>query len=233
MPDLNLQDEGSLENLESSGELGEVAATTEEAPAKKGGRMGMILIVILAVVIVLGGGGYILNKLGVIHIFGPKKAPPSVVQLPEQQPAEQAATAPAGETGQTQMIETPPVDEKAKAPARKGGERVAAKPAAKEKTQPPVKEMPAPAQSGKLGDMKGEYTIQVSAWRDKEIAQEMVKRLEEAGYPAFVEDRAFKGGNWYTVRVGRYPSRKDAELAVQSFAEELKANYWIDKAKAK
>ena len=99
--------------------------------------------------------------------------------------------------------------------------------------KPAGKEMPAPALSGNLQEMKGEYTIQVSAWRDKEIAQEIVRRLEEAGYPAFAEDRAYKDGTWYTVRVGRYASRKDAEMAVQSFAEELRSSYWIDKAKAK
>jgi cell division septation protein DedD len=96
-----------------------------------------------------------------------------------------------------------------------------------------MKAMPAPASSGNLQEMKGEYTIQVSAWRDKEIAGEIMKRLADAGYPAFVEDREFKGGTWYTVRVGRYASRKDAESAVQNFAEELKSNYWIDKARAK
>ena len=224
MPDLNLQEEGSLESLENSGELGDVLATTEEAPAKKGGGMGMILVVVLALAIV-GGGAFVLNKLGVVHLWG-KKPAPAVVQLPEQQPAEQT-TAQTTEGNQTQMIETPPVDEKAKAPAsaaaKKGGERSAPKPAAKE--------MPTPA-TADIGNMKGEYTVQVSAWRDKGIAQEMVKRLAEAGYPAFVEDRAYKGGTWSTVRIGRYASRKDAKSAIQNFGEELKTNHWIDKVKA-
>jgi cell division septation protein DedD len=125
------------------------------------------------------------------------------------------------------MIETPPVDEKGKLASsqKKGGEQSIAKTGGKE--------MPAPALSGNLQEMKGEYTIQVSAWRDKEIAQEIVKRLEVAGYPAFAEDRAYKDGTWYTVRVGRYASRKDAEMAVQSFAEELKSSYWIDRAKVR
>lgn len=191
MPDLNLQDEGSLDNVESSGELGDVTST-EEAPVKSGGGMGKILLVVLAVLIVVGGGGFLLDKLGVIHIFGGKKAAPSVVQL--EQPAE--TVTPRGDTAQAQMIETPPVEEKGKAPA--GGERAAAKqpaakPAAKEKPQAPAKEMPAAAKSEKLEEMKGEYTVQVSAWRDKETAQEMVKRLGEAGYPAFVEERDIKG----------------------------------------
>jgi cell division septation protein DedD len=225
MPDLNLQEEGSLENLESSGEVGEVTPPTEEAPAKKGGGMGMIVAVVV-VLVVLGGGAFVLNKLGVVHLWG-KKPAPAVVQLSESQPAEQAAPQPT-ETAQTQMVETPPVDEKAKAPAS----GAATKPATKAASKPAAKEMPAPA-TANVGDMKGEYTVQVSAWRDKAIAQEMVKRLGEAGYPAFVEDREYKGGTWYTVRVGHYASRKEAESAVQNFGDELKSNFWIDKVKAK
>jgi cell division septation protein DedD len=92
--------------------------------------------------------------------------------------------------------------------------------------------MPA-ATASNVGDMKGDFTVQVSAWRDKGVADEMVKRLTEAGYPAFVEGREYKGGTWYTVRVGHYGSRKEAESAVQNFGEELKTNFWIDKVKAK
>jgi len=232
MPDLNLQDEGSLENLEGSGELGDVTSVTEEAPEKKGGGMGMILVVIL-VLLLLGGGAFVLNKLGVVHLWG-KKPAPAVVQLPEQQPPQQPeAAVQTAEANQTQMIETPPVDEKGKASSsKKVDTRSAAKTSSKTAAKPPVKEMPAPP-AANVGDMKGEFTVQVSAWRDKGIAQEMVKRLGEAGYPAFVEDRAYKGGTWYTVRVGHYASRKDAESAVLGFGDELKSNYWIDRVKTK
>jgi cell division septation protein DedD len=225
MPDLNLQEEGSLDNLDNSGDLG--AEPTEEAPAKKGGGMGMILVIVL-VVALLGGGAFVLNKLGVVHLWG-KKPAPAVVQLPEEQPAEQA-TAQNTETNQAQMIETPPVDEKAKAPAsgQKGDTKTATKSSAKQ----PVKEMPAPTASN-VSDMKGDFTVQVSAWREKATADEMVKRLSDAGYPAFVEGRQYKDGMWYTVRVGHYGSRKEAESAVQNFAEELKTNFWIDKVKTK
>lgn len=232
MPDLNLQDDGSLENLEGSEEHVDETPSPEEEPAKQGGGAVKILIIVLAVLVVGGGGTFLLDKLGVVHIFGKKKAP-AVVQLQEQAPSQQAEGAAAvGDVGQTKMIETPPLDEKG-TPAKKGGGKVTAKSATREKAQPPSMEMPAPAQSGKLQEMKGEYTIQVSAWRDKEMAQELAKRLEDAGYPAYVEDRQYKDGAWFTVRVGKYPSRKDAEQAVQSFAEEIRSSYWIDRAKAK
>ena len=225
MPDLNLQDDRSWEDVEDSEKHSEGSTTPKEKTAKKKGGFAAIIIGALVVLVVGGGGAFLLNKLGVIHIFGGKKAAPDVVQLQDQQtPQTETARQEAG-AGQAQMIETPPVGEKGKAAssAKKSGEKAIAKTAGKE--------MPAPALSGKLQEMKGEYTIQVSAWRDKEIAQEIVRRLEDAGYPAFAEDRAYKDGTWYTVRVGRYASRKDAEMAVQSFAEELKSSYWIDKAK--
>jgi uncharacterized protein HemX len=67
MPDLNLQDEGSLDNMEGSTEHPEETTMPEEETGKKGGGAMTILLVVLAVLIVGGGGAFLLNKLGVIH----------------------------------------------------------------------------------------------------------------------------------------------------------------------
>lgn len=233
MPDLNLQDERPLDNLEDSTEHAEGTSMAGEGTEQKGGATKIILVV-LAILIVFGGGAFLLNKLGVINLFGKKKAAPQVVQLQEQAGAGQAeANTKPADAEQTPMIETPPVDQKGALAAKKEGEKDGAKKGTKEKPIQPVKEMPSPVSGGKLGEMKGEFTIQVSAWRDKEIAHEIVKRLEDAGYPAFQEERAYKDGTWFTVRVGRYASRKDAQMAVQNFAEELRTSYWIDRTQAK
>jgi cell division septation protein DedD len=224
MPDLNLQDEeGSLDNLESSaGE--EAAPTEEEGEAKPKSSALMVIVVVLAVVIVGAGGVYLLNRLGVIKLWG-KKAAPDVVQMQQEPTSAEQQAGTAQDTTGVSMIETPPLGV-AKKPGGKTT-KTAVKPSQ------PAKEMPVSAGAPKLGEMKGEYTVQVSAWRDKETADEMVKRLEEAGYPAFVEDRPYKDGTWFTVRVGRYGSRKDAQLAVESFALELKSSYWIDRVKSR
>jgi hypothetical protein len=222
MPDLNLQDEGSLDNLESSEQLTEEVAP-EEGTEKKGGMM-TILLVVLAVLIVGGGGAFLLDKLGVVHIFS-KKPPQTAMQTPAQQPAETQAAQ--SNPSETKMLETPPVQGGAA-----GGNKAVVKSAPPAAKPAQAKQMPAAASGGALKDMKGEYTVQVSAWRDKETADEIVKRLEDAGYPAFTEERQFKDATWFTVRVGRYATRKDAQSAVQNFAEELRSNYWIDKAKA-
>ena len=85
----------------------------------------------------------------------------------------------------------------------------------------------------KLGEMKCEFTVQVIAYREKSRAEETAKNLEFSGYPSFVEKIPMKGGDWYTVRIGRYLSREEAKKAVQSFGEQLQAHYVIDKVRSK
>ena len=87
--------------------------------------------------------------------------------------------------------------------------------------------------ASKLSEMKGEFTIQVIAYREKSKANETAKNLEFSGYPSFVEKIPMKGGDWYTVRIGRYTSRVEAKKAVQSFAEQLQSHYVIDKVRQK
>jgi len=60
-------------------------------------------------------------------------------------------------------------------------------------------------------DIKG-YYLQVSSLRQKENAEEIVKRLKDAGYNAFYSYEALKGkGNWYRVYIDEYSSKGDAE----------------------
>jgi cell division protein FtsN len=226
MPDLNLQeDEGALQNPEGSPEgSGEMMEVTEEAEAPKESKGGLLkVLIIVGGVLVIGGGGvFLLNKLGIVKLWGAKA--PTVTEIqestyPESAPQEAGAV----DTAQPQMIETPALEEPAKA-ATEG----AAKPTRPAETS---KAASLAAAGTKLTEMKGEYTVQVSAWRSKETAQEMVTRLADAGYPAYVGERSYKDGTWYTVRIGRYPSRKEAQLAVENFGEELKANHWIDRVR--
>ena len=235
MPDLNLQeDEGAQENVEGSMDVsseGEGVETTQESAEGKGGLVKIIIIV--AGILILGGGGvFLLNSLGIVKIWG-KKAQPTVVQMEESDPSEEANQEQTGatqlDTTQPQPIETPAIEEP-KTVVTKPEAKAATK--APPKKEAPVKTMP-PAVGTKLGEMKGEFTIQVSAWRNKETAEEMVNRLSEAGYAVYLEERSYKGGTWFTVRIGRYGSRKDAQAAVESFAEELRSRYWIDRASNK
>ncbi|MBI3580060.1 MAG: SPOR domain-containing protein [Ignavibacteriales bacterium] len=230
MPDLNLSEDESAENIESTEPSSE---QTDEQPQeeKKGGGAVKVLIVVLAILIVGGGAAFLLNRLGIVKLWGKKQSAATVVEYNEMAPPQEQAVE-KKDTAPTQMIETPAIDAPKKAPAK-----AEAKPESKavakgeKKPAPPVKEMPTAQSSGKLTEMKGEYTIQVFALKNKTSAESMVQKLGDAGYPVYLEEREYKDGPWYTVRIGHYPSRKDAQMAVESFAEELKSRYWIDRVK--
>ena len=224
MPDLNLIDEGNLE---------ETPAPAAPAPRRGGGgggSRGVIIAVVL--IIVLGGGGFFLYKKG---IFPFKKRPAAAVtQLQEEQvPAEpsdqnmaqQEQQVPT-DTSAVSLVETTPIGDKGS--AKKGMEMKGTKP---ETTPSGSAEMSSAA--GKLSDMRGDYTIQVVAFHEQKKAEEIVENLEAADYPAFVEKIPLKEGEWYTVRIGRYPTAKEARTAVKSFASQLQSSYFIDRVRSK
>jgi len=81
---------------------------------------------------------------------------------------------------------------------------------------------PAPAAAHAAGALpkalpstaSGSY-IQLAAFKDKAAADSMVKSLKARGFPAYAVAPAGKSGGLFTVRVGIYRDRADAE-AVQS-----------------
>lgn len=227
MPNVNLIEE----------EGGEGTMQPMAAPPRRGGGGGgnsKVLLFVL-VIIILGGGAFALNKFGIVKLWGKKPKPVMVTQIPEQPAPQQYApvdTTTVPDTAAVSFVETPPLTEEKKPDMEsalvmdKGGKSSRISSVKSSASSSPSTPSP------KVGDMTGNYTIQVSAWRDQETAQKYAKRLEDAGYPAFVEQRQAKDGSWYTVRIGRYPSIKAARKAVESFAYELKANYWIDRVRS-
>jgi cell division septation protein DedD len=221
MPDLNLIDEGGIEESTPSAPM----------PAKRGsgggGSLNKILMTVL-VLLIIGTALFYLYKKGKFPFK--KKAAVTVVQeetFPDTQPI--AATqntqqaAPAQDTASVPLLETPMVEDASKNTTTK----TTASAESPKKTG--MEAMPVQ----KIADMQGNYTVQVSAFREKKQADEILGRLEDAGYPAYVETIPMKGVSWYTVRIGHYPSRNDAKKAVEDFALELRSNYWIDRVRTK
>lgn len=222
MPDLNLIDEGGIE---------ETSTPSAPTPARRrksgGGSMNKTLLTIL-VLLIVGAAVFYLYKKGKFPFK--KKAPVTVVQeetFPETQPmgsnqnAQQVMQP--QDTTNVQLLETPLVEDASKKADTKAEQP--GKNAQKSLTDStPLK---------KLSDMQGNYTVQVSAFREKKQADVIVGRLEDAGYPAFVETVPMKGVDWYTVRIGHYSSRDDAKKAVSDFALELRSSYWIDRVRSK
>jgi cell division septation protein DedD len=221
MPDLNLIDEGGFDE----------APAPAAPPAKKkiskvgsGGGGGTKVLIIFLVLILAGGGVYFLNQRGIIKLWGKGKAPVAQIQdefgqVPVDQPAQEPTQEPQQQTDTSNLalVETAPVEENAELPKETVKKEEAAE----------------PESASKLSEMSGEYTVQVIAYREKSKAVETSKNLEYAGYPSFVEKIPMKGGDWYTVRIGKYPSREDAQKAVENFAAQLQAHYVIDKIRNK
>ncbi len=56
------------------------------------------------------------------------------------------------------------------------------------------------------------YTVQVGAFTEKEVAENLSRKLRKKGYPSYTMDKTLPGrGVWHRVRVGNYESRKEAE----------------------
>ncbi len=217
MPNVNL-----IEEEGGEGEMQPIAAP----PRRRSGGGGSKGLLFLLVIVLIGGGVFALNKFGIVKLWG-KKQQPIITQI--QEPIEEEptyvevdSTMMMEDTAGVSFVETPPLTEpQYESSLVTGSGRGITRSATSTSTT-----------SSALSGMKGNYTVQVSAWRDRPTAEKYVDRLEKAGYPAFVEERGFKDGNWYTVRIGRYPSLKEARKAVDSFAYELKRNYWIDKVRS-
>ncbi|MEX2117669.1 MAG: SPOR domain-containing protein [Bacteroidota bacterium] len=217
MPNVNL-----IEEEGGEGEMQTVAVTT-----RRSGGGGSKVLLILIIIVVIAGAVFALNKFGIVKLWG-KKQQPVITQI--QEPISEEPTyvevdsTMMEDTAGVSFVETPPLTEPEYESSLVSGSGKGIKSTRSTSSTSTA--------SAALSGMKGNYTVQVSAWRDRTTAEKYVNRLEQAGYPAFVEEHGVKDGNWYTVRIGRYPSIKEAKKAVDSFAYELKRNYWIDKVRS-
>ncbi len=62
--------------------------------------------------------------------------------------------------------------------------------------------------------------MKVVAYRTKAEADRMAARLSTKGYAAYVTPVAGKGASLYSVRVGKFTSRQDAEAAKRRLEQE-------------
>ena len=223
MPDLNLIDEGGFDEAPAPA-APPVKTKISKSSSGGGGNKTKILIIFL-ILIFVAVGVYFMNQRGIIKLWGKKKA--QIAQIQEepfqQEPSEQPPQEPKQEpqqqpdTSHVALVETAPVEEKAEPP--------------KETVE--KEEAVETESASKLSEMKGEFTVQVVAYREKSKAVATSKNLEDAGYPSFVEKVPMKGEDFYTVRIGKYLSREDAQKAVKNFAAQLQAHYVIDKIRSK
>ncbi|HVN48280.1 MAG TPA: SPOR domain-containing protein [Bacteroidota bacterium] len=235
MPDLNLIDEGEFEETASHAAPPPPVKKKKSSGASGGGTSALMLILIL---VVLGAGVYFLNKRGLISVAKLWKKSPAVTQvqeepLPPEQPAEQMQQPQKSDSSEVALLETAPVEDSLKGDQTTEAAIQSGKSPAPQTPKQKKMMKETASISKQLDEMKGEFTVQVIAYREKTQAEATAKNLEYVGYPSFVEKVPMKGGDWYTVRIGRYASREEAKHAVKSFAAQLQASYVIDKVRSK
>ena len=142
----------------------------------------------------------------------------AVVPSSEDKAAKPAAPTDAGTAKPASSKQNPPAqaskkDEKTPQKADKGQQKPEKSEAKKQdakKDQPKAKsqETAKPAAAA-----KGSYYVQVAAISNEARAKELLKKIQGAGIPGYVEPVAVKNGKIWRVRAGNFPTSKAAEDA--------------------
>jgi len=73
----------------------------------------------------------------------------------------------------------------------------------------------------------GSFVVQVAAVRQKAEADAIRGRLTKKGYPAFVATAGTPGAPTYRVRVGKYPSKREADTIAAKLEREEQFKPWV------
>ncbi len=145
-------------------------------------------------------------------------APPTPVRPapqaePQAQPAQSSAPPPQADEGPTLSARGQATPAPA---AARGGAGADATPAeATPKPNPAVGLAPAAGEPAGTG-----YFVKVVAYRTKAEADKMAARLSTKGYAAYVTPVTGKGAALFSVRVGKFATRQDAEAAKRRLEQE-------------
>jgi DedD protein len=88
----------------------------------------------------------------------------------------------------------------------------------KAEKSPPAEEPPKKVETAEPNEKKEQGKIwraQVNAFPDERSAQQVVDRLKNKGYKAYVTEVQNRGKSWYRVSVGKYNSRDEADKMVE------------------
>jgi len=230
MPKLNLRDDGFEEdsNPLDSDQPVSPPPTLREVGVGGGGGKSSTLLTVLLIVAMLGLGVFALNYFKVIHLWGKKPVKVSFdteLPIPDQPIAStDQGTNPAAGGEEPQTTPEPSLDPSA-VPNGTSPEPAATLPHG-EPAAPTTHREPAPTFNPPPSG-SGNYTVQVSSWLSKSMAEKEASRLSSAGMSAFVEDAVIAGENWYRVRVGRYGSSKEAKDAASQLSHSLEGRIWV------
>ncbi|MEX2525530.1 MAG: SPOR domain-containing protein [Gammaproteobacteria bacterium] len=147
----------------------------------------------------------------------PKAEPPASVMMEEE-------TAPAVDAAGEMEKEVEKKKEKTAAPEPVAEEKPEQPEQTTEETDggadetPPVKK--APAREAKSRGLTA-WVVQIGSFSQQDNANKLVKRLQESGYPAFIEPLKQDAGTVYRVRIGPELLRSDANAVKEKLEQEL------------
>jgi DedD protein len=100
--------------------------------------------------------------------------------------------------------------------------------APKEPAQPaPVRAAPAPAPAAAAEPGGSGFAVQIAALNVRSEADAIVKRLASKGYSAYVLASSSGTPSVYRVRVGKFPTRREAESIAAKLQKEEQFKPWI------
>jgi cell division septation protein DedD len=217
MPRLNLKDESAEGESFQESESTSAPPTLREVGGGGGGGGLSPVVLIILIIAVLGLGVFALNHFGVVHLWG--KKPAQVTEAFPEPTLPEPAMPEAGAQGQPGEAQAPP-SETVPAPSAAETTPKVTPPAHK-----PTQAAPAPAITPPSGS--GDFTIQVSSWASKAKAEAEAGRLGSAGLSAYVEEGVVGGTTWYRVRVGRYPTEREAKEAITKMQPGMETDLWV------
>lgn len=97
-------------------------------------------------------------------------------------------------------------------------------PAAKPTASKPTVPATVPASRGAT---RGAYVVQIAALNSRAEADAMVRQLSTKGYEAYVQPPAQGGPSIFRVRIGNFPTRREAETLAAKIQQEGQFKPWV------
>ena len=78
---------------------------------------------------------------------------------------------------------------------------------------------------------RGNFTVQIGAFRSESRAHEAIAKYKSMGYDAYIEETKVKGSEraWYRVRIGRYQRSSEAKRIADELNAKGNIKAWVDK----
>ncbi len=171
--------------------------TSAESMSSGGGGVSKVLIIVVVAIVALGAVAFILNTMGVVKLWGKKKAIPQVVALPSD-----------NFTPETTPEVTQPVEQKA----------VETTPPAENTTKVESRVLPTPVKKD-IVIGTGMYTVQISSWPSEAKANAQAQLFTDAGFEAFVEPL----GAYFRVCIGHFETKAEAKSRMNTLEPMLES----------